>query len=572
MLDFDRYFRRRADRSSREQLAPILESIRRHHGLTLFPGQILAGETLLSPAIAEMATGEGKTASSLLAIVRAVTSGQRVFVATANDFLARRDADFAEPVLRDFQGTVGCLQGSSTFEARQAAYRRQVVYGTMKEFVFDHLRDRLAPSRPAIQPLAERILIDEADSILIDEAVTPCVISGTSQVFPDAVRHCLAWGARHCDQFTEGSDFLDQSGQGIILTPTGRAKVGGFPLPPEVSPLTLGEIFHWLELSLLVQRRFRRGVHYVVRDGNVLIVDESTGRVAEGRQWGHGIHQAVEAREELKLTPASEPRAIMTIQEYVRRFSRISGMTGTAMEVRHEFRSTFRLRTRIIPLHRPSRRQHAPAITTRTKEDKLQRILEEIHQVHAAGRPILIGTRTIRASQELSERLTDQRLPHVVLNALNPHEEHPIIAEAGQPGRITVATNMAGRGTDIRLLGDSESRGGLHVIGSELHSAARIDRQFAGRSGRQGDPGSFRQFLSMDDDNLTAAYGDELASRIRTRNQKAAPSPNLLYLAQRRIERQAAGRRAEMCRRQSQEVDLLHSLGVDPVLHPVSEF
>ena len=574
-----------APSSAKERWDEIINSIGRHHSLTLHPGQIQAGQAMMGPVIVEMATGEGKTAASLLTIVQAAMSGQRVFIATANDYLARRDAEFAAPVLHDFQSTVGCLQTASPFEERQNAYRAQVVYGTMKEFVFDFLRDRLAKSesvtgpihsasviaRPAIQPAPDRLLIDEADSLLIDEAATPCIVSGPARPYSQAVSSCLAWGARIAEQLTAGVDYIETPQQGVVTTPVGRAKICQSPLPVELASLTLGELFHWLELSIHAHRRFRRKVDYVVRNGEVVIVDESTGRIAEGRQWTGGIHQAIEAREQVPVSPANEPRAFLTIQEYVRRFRDVSGMTGTAAEVRREFWKVFGLRVLEIPLQHSSCRQRLPDMASLSREETLKSLLAEVRQVHEARRPVLIGTRTVQASHALSARLSDQRLPHVILNALNPDRESPIIAEAGEPGRITVATNMAGRGTDIRLPAETIARGGLHVISSELHSAGRIDRQLMGRCGRQGDPGSFRQFLSLEDDNLKEAWRPEQAARIRQRCRTPHMVEVQLRTAQRRLEQQAAIRRAQLCQHQQQRVELLESLGLDPILNPIPE-
>lgn len=569
--------------------ARVVESIHRQHGLKLHPGQCQAGLAMLGPTIAEMGTGEGKTAASLLTIALAASSGERVFVATANDYLARRDAEFAAPVLADFQGTVGCLQSNSSLTERQVAYRAQVVYGTIKEFVFDHLRDRLAqaaaetPSRrsiavlnqaairSAIQPVADRLLIDEADSILIDEAATPCIVSGPSRPYRPAVVHGLVWGSRMARELCEGIDFIDLPDQGIALTPAGRARIRQSNFPVELAELTLGELFHWLELSIETHRRFHREVDYVVKHGEVVIVDESTGRIAEGRQWSNGIHQSIEAREGLRITPASEPQALLTIQEYVRRFPHVSGMTGTAAEVRSELRSVYGLRILPVALHQPSRRSLLPTVAAVTRTESISALLAEVREMRQRGRPVLIGTRTVRASQRLSALLTDAGLPHVVLNALNPERESPIIAEAGEPERITVATNMAGRGTDIRLQGDAAAQGGLHVIGSELHPAARIDRQLMGRCGRQGDPGSFRQYLSLEDDNLIEAWGPDHATRIRQRTHSPPSIISQMRRAQQELERQSAVHRAQLCQQQHQRVELLQKLGLDPVLNPVAD-
>lgn len=567
----------------------IIESINRQHGLNLHPGQVLSGQAMIGPAIAEMATGEGKTAASLLTLCLAAISGQRVFVATANDYLARRDAGFAAPVLRGFQASVDYLQSNFSFEQRQTAYRAQIVYGTMKEFVFDFLRDRLAVAassanpvrvlslrdpdevRPAIQPRADRLLIDEADSILIDEAATPCIVSGPARPYAPAIVNCLAWGATVADQLSEGIDYVEVPGQGIVTTPVGRAKIRQSSLPAEVASLTLGELFHWLELSIHAHRRFRREVDYVVRNGKIVIVDESTGRIAEGRQWTSGLHQAIEAREGVSVTAASEPRALLTIQEYVHQFEHVSGMTGTAAEVRREFRSVFGLRVLPIALHRPSQRQRWPDVACLNRNEKFNALLAEVRQLSRMGRPVLIGTRTVQSSYELSRQLTAHGLPHVVLNALNPELESPIIAEAGRPGQITVATNMAGRGTDIRLQGEAAHRGGLHVIGSELHSASRIDRQLMGRCGRQGDPGSFRQYLSLDDDTLKEAWQPDQVARLQRQCRTSRAVEKCLRAAQRELEHQATIRRVRLCRQQHRRADLLRLLGLDPILHPITE-
>jgi preprotein translocase subunit SecA len=576
----------------------VLAAIERQHGFTLHPPQLAGGRALIAGKIAEMATGEGKTAAALLPLVHHAIEGRTVFVATANDYLARRDAGFASPVLRDFGFSVGFVQGTMPADERRGAYRAGITYGTMKEFVFDFLRDRSAKGAGMRQgtrcrgrstahrtvapgqPEPDVIIVDEADSILLDEAATPCVLSSPAERLPPGYEECLKWTARIAPELTEGTDYVHLPDGGVALTPKGRIMVSAQPMPESIAALTINDVFHCLELSLRAADRFHQNVHYVVDRGEVLIVDEFTGRISEGRKWRGGVHQAVEAKERVPLTIPTEPSAAMTIQDYVRRFAHVSGMTGTAVEAAREFKAVYALPVLAIPRHRPLRRRELPDMLCRNRDEKWDRIVEETQSLQSQRAAVLIGTRTIHASQELSQRLGDAAIEHVVLNARNPEAESEIVAQAGQPGRVTVATNMAGRGTDIRLHETVRETGGLHVIGTELHASARIDRQLAGRCARQGDPGVFRQYLSLDDDLLEAAYGVERAEQVRKRavrrldagGSRGRPAVIRTFrTAQQHLERTAARQRRQLCRTSIERNRMLRSLGLDPILTPLPD-
>jgi preprotein translocase subunit SecA len=326
-----------------------------------------------------------------------------------------------------------------------------------------------------------------------------------------------------------------------------------------------------MELALRGARDFHRDQQYVVRQGDVCIVDEFTGRLSTGRKWSRGVHQAIEARENVPLSAPTDASASLTVHDYLERFPRVSGMTGTAREAKGEFRTIYGLRVEDIARHRPLQRITLPPAIFRSMEEKWDAVIGDVQNQHRRGRAVLIGTRTVAISEELSQRLRDTGLEHVVLNARNADSESEIIAQAGQPGRITVATNMAGRGTDIRLHPAVLEAGGLHVIGTEFHSARRIDRQLAGRCGRQGDPGSFQQFASLDDHILSSAFGEELVQKRRRRPWSPESSRRLLERAQQRLEQQAVIARMQLCRRNQQAQEILRSVGLDPVLNPFPE-
>jgi preprotein translocase subunit SecA len=394
-----------------------------------------------------------------------------------------------------------------------------VTYGTIREFGFDFLRDALqlhtesslasclSPQSP-VQRGPFALVVDEADSVLIDEARTPLVINSTSHSMRKAMESCYRWCGQNAKSFNESADYvrLPEAGE-IAFTASGKSKIFATAMPPEMDTLTLTEILHALERAIYVNHMYRRDLHYLIRDNKVCIIDEYTGRVSEGRTWGEGIHQAIEARESLPLTMPSRPAAQITVQDFVRRFEHLGGMTGTAWESRQEFRNVYGLKVKKFASHVPSKRKDLPSVVCRSRQEKWKAVLAESRDVLAQGRAILIGTRSILASHELAAVLRNAGIECYVLNATNPHQEAAIIARAGHAGRVTVATNMAGRGTDIEISDSVLATGGLHVIGTELHASERIDRQLAGRCGRQGDPGSFRQYMALDDELLSTAWG-----------------------------------------------------------------
>jgi preprotein translocase subunit SecA len=538
-----------------EAFACVVDASRRHLGLVHYPVQILGGLALHHGCIAEMQTGEGKTLVATLPVFLNALRGLPVHVATANDYLAYRDANWMRPLYESLGLTVSAVTGDMAPTERRTAYDCDITYGTAKEFGFDFLRDQLTlrASGQSESPLfadslsshafgltsaggANRdhkltdqrqtvqrhplhfALIDEADSLLIDEARTPLIISSESgdQKTKEAL---FRWCASAAEQFHVDEHVSRDPDNGTFdLTPAGYRLVRALPRPPLLNELPMSDITDGVVRATYVADSLKRDEHYVVNDGKVCIVDEYSGRIAEGRKWRNGVHQAVEAREMIEITPLTTHSARITVQELFGQYDRISGMTGTAASAAHEFLSVYHLAVFRIPTRRPTQRESWTAEILPTSDARWAAVAQEVKQQHDAGRPVLVGTRTIEQSERLAVLLDDSGIEHELLNARNHAREADIIAEAGQPGRVTVATNMAGRGTDIALQDDSEARGGLHVICGELHSAARIDRQLIGRCARQGDPGSYHQFLSLEDDILKEGLADFDLRRLQRRS------------------------------------------------------
>jgi preprotein translocase subunit SecA len=505
------------------------EAARRALGERPFDVQLLGTLVMLDGQVAEMATGEGKTLAGALAAARYALRGRSVHVASVNDYLARRDAEWMGPVYELLGVTVGCIGQASTPAERREAYAAQVTYAPVSELGFDVLRDRLATDvADLVTAEPEVLLIDEADSVLIDEALVPLVLAGAAgEAGADLDMAEIVRGLRPGLHFQ-----TDDEGRNASLTDAGaqaaEAALGGIDLyaADQIETLTR------LNVALHASALLRRDVDYIVRDGKVQLISSSRGRVAQLQRWPDGLQAAVEAKEAIAVSDSGEILDSITVESLVRRYPRICGMTGTAVAVGEELREFYGLEVAVIPPNRPCVREDEPDRLYATLPQKEKAIVAEVTQAHTTGEPVLIGTLDIAESERISRRLTSAGLPHVVLNAKNDADEAAIIAEAGAHGAITVSTQMAGRGTDIRLGGrDGDpdhiaELGGLYVIGTGRHASSRLDDQLRGRSGRQGDPGRSVFFVSFEDDLITsfapdAAEPQDVAPDGRIRDARA---------------------------------------------------
>jgi len=561
--------------------ALVREACRRVVGMRHFDVQLLAGAALCDGTVVEMQTGEGKSLTAPLPLFVFALYGRGAYLATSNDYLARRDADLLRPMFKLLGLSVGAVTADCEPPERRAAYHCDVTYGTGKEFGFDFLRDRLAydprtgDAEASAAARSQRdpffMLVDEADSVLIDDAGTPLIIAaGTRPVGPITAARFTAAGELAV-KLRETVDYvLEGASRRFELTAAGRSAVRAYRYPRELQRVPWQTLYEDAERAVLALRHFRRERQYVVRDGEVAVVDEFTGRIAEGRKWRDGLHQAIEAQEGLEITDDGGQAARVTVQEFFRRFPILAGMTGTVGRSAREFRSVYGARTFVVPTHRPARRSGMPPLIFATAEFKWRGVVEEIRAVHATGRPVLVGTRSIDKSQRLSAMLGEAGIEHTVLNARETAREAEIIAGAGKPYGVTVATNMAGRGTDIVLGPGVADAGGLHVVLTEMHEALRIDRQLIGRGGRQGDPGSYRICLSLEDELLVEAWGAERVRKLRRRLGNGEPagarSPSLFLRAQRIVERRNYGRRRELLYFEKQRNRSAEALGLDPHL------
>lgn len=506
--------------------ALVREVAFRQIGERPFLVQVAGGLALEAGCIAEMATGEGKTLTATMPALIAGWRGHGCHVITVNDFLARRDAEWMRPIYRFCGLEVAHIQQEMRPRERRQAYQADVTYCTNKEVAADFLRDRLAMGSRNNLPsvllsrigtgidVAERVvhrglacaIVDEADSVLIDEAVTPLIIAGEAPNAEQVEAYQVA--SQLASQMCAQDDYhVDRRYCGIALTAAGRAKLAR--LTSQLDGIWAGNRRReeLVVQSLHAKEHFRIGKQYVIDNGNIVIVDESTGRLMPDRTWRDGLHQAIEAKEGLVVNPTKDTLARVSFQRFFRLYPKLSGMTGTATAVRRELWQVYHLRIAVIPTNQPCLRRQLSDRTFVSARAKWRSIVAEIHHVHNSGRPILVGTRNVRDSEHLSELLAAEGLEHRVLNAVRHAEEAEIVAGAGQEGKITVATNMAGRGTDIKLGPGVADRGGLHVIATERHGASRIDRQLYGRAGRQGDPGSAQAFVSLEDELLSCHAG-----------------------------------------------------------------
>lgn len=517
--------------------ALVREVAARQLGEKPFLVQIAGAFALAKGHIVEMATGEGKTLTATMPAVVAGWRGHGCHIITVNDYLAQRDAEWMSRVYRFCGLRVGYVQQGMAPGDRRDSYQADITYGTNKEVAADFLRDRLAlgrlrglssallaqlsgTGRPVLKQLIQRglefVIVDEADSVLVDEAVTPLIISGPAPNPQQAEAFRVA--ARLAGDLTEGSDYqINARYREVELTEQGRAHLARLaaPLPGLWQGARRREE---LATQALVARELHvRDRHYVLDDDKVVIVDDFTGRLMPDRTWRDGLHQAIEAKESLEVTEPKDTFARVSFQRFFRLYRTLAGMTGTAQEGATEFWQMYGRRVVVIPTNRPCARKVLPDVILANKEAKWHRIVTEIRQVHATGRPVLVGTRSVHDSEYLSSLLAAEKLDHQVLNAVRHREEAQIVAEAGQAGRITVATNMAGRGTNIKLGRGVADLGGLHVIAAERNESGRIDRQLFGRCARQGDPGSAQAIVSLDDE-FVSRYAPALTRHLKKRH------------------------------------------------------
>lgn len=541
-----------------EAFALVREVSLRTLGLRHFDVQLIGGMVLHEGNIAEMRTGEGKTLVATLPAYLNAISGHGVHVVTVNDYLAKRDSNWMKPIFEFLGLSVGVIYPDMPHGEKQVAYRADIVYGTNNEFGFDYLRDNMAFSlEDKVQRVLNFAIVDEVDSILIDEARTPLIISGAAEGSSDLyvkVNKLIPHLIKQQEEGDNGDYTIDEKQKQAHLTEIGHQHVEELLIKENL--LDPGEslyhasnimIMHHVNAALKAHAMFHRDVDYIVKDNQVVIVDEHTGRTMSGRRWSEGLHQAIEAKEHVSIQQENQTLASITFQNFFRLYNKLSGMTGTADTEAYEFQQIYNLEVVVIPTNKPMKRNDQPDLVYLTQEDKYQAIIEDIKDCVARKQPVLVGTASIEASELLSHMLKKADVKHQVLNAKFHEKEAQIIAEAGRPGIVTIATNMAGRGTDIVLGGslaaelaalpDDEndaqlkatikkewqerhdavlSAGGLRIIGSERHESRRIDNQLRGRAGRQGDDGSSRFYLSLDD-NLMRIFASERVAAIMRR-------------------------------------------------------
>ena len=549
-----------------EAFAVVREASKRVFGMRHFDVQMIGGMVLNQGKISEMRTGEGKTLTATLPSYLNALMGEGVHVITVNDYLAQRDADWSRPLFEFLGLTVGCNIPGLSPDQKQAAYQADITYGTNNEFGFDYLRDNMAfsPAERVQKPLHFAV-VDEVDSILIDEARTPLIISGQAEDSSELYRTVNAMipslelqseedqdeEKGQSEDFVEGDFTIDEKAKQIYLTERGQVTVEN--ILREKSLLQEGEslfsasnitLLHHVMAALRAHKLFQKDVDYIVKDGDIVIVDEHTGRTMEGRRWSEGLHQAVEAKEGVQIQNENQTLASITFQNYFRLYKKLAGMTGTADTEAFEFQHIYGLETVVIPTNRPMVRKDHSDLIYLTAEEKFEAILEDIKDCVERGQPVLVGTISIETSEFLSAFLKKAKIKHKVLNAKFHAQEAEIVAEAGKIGAVTIATNMAGRGTDIVLGGNLDAAlaklnnpteeqiakareewqeehdkvvelGGLHIVATERHESRRIDNQLRGRSGRQGDPGSTRFYLSMEDGLMRIFASERISNMMR---------------------------------------------------------
>ncbi len=494
-----------------EAFAVAREAAVRTVGMRPFDVQVIGGLVLHEGKIAEMKTGEGKTLAATMPLYLNALSGRGAHVVTVNDYLAKRDAEWMGPIYKFLGLTVGVIVHGLDDSERRESYNSDITYGTNNEFGFDYLRDNM---KFALEDYVQRELnfaiVDEVDSILIDEARTPLIISGPSEESTDKYYKInqIIPSLRKDQDYT-----IDEKSRTVVLTEEGVFKTERLLRVPNLYDPKNIETLHHVNQALKAHTLFKRDVDYLVKEGQVIIVDEFTGRVMPGRRYSDGLHQALEAKEKVKIERENQTLATITFQNYFRMYKKLAGMTGTADTEAAEFKEIYNLEVLVVPTNMPMIRVDNPDVIYKTEMEKFRAAISEIKELNKKGRPVLVGTISIEKSEHMSQLLTRQGIKHHVLNAKNHEKEAEIIAQAGQHGAVTISTNMAGRGTDIKLGPGVAELGGLHVLGTERHESRRIDNQLRGRSGRQGDMGSSRFYLSLDDD-LLRIFGAERISSI----------------------------------------------------------
>ncbi|MEX1228593.1 MAG: translocase [Planctomycetaceae bacterium] len=568
----------------------VREASRRTLGMTHYPVQIMGGIGLFEGGMIEMQTGEGKTLTALLPAYLRALPGYGCHVVTVNDYLARRDAEEMGPVYNALGLTVGCIETTSAPFERKKAYDKDITYGTAKEIGFDFLRDRLKLGAKGGQKdygdlfgietkeqdaLVQRghyfALIDEADSILIDEARTPLII-GIAQDQTPATLSLYNWAEQVTKLLEPTKDYVyEPKYRTAYLTDFGCRRLLMVEKPRLLDSFDTERINKHVEQALTARFGFQLNRDYIVNEDKIVIVDESTGRMMDGRTWQDGLHQAVEAKEGIPITEITGQAARVTVQTFFRQFAYLSGMTGTAMQSRKEFRRAYNIRVAPIPTHRKCLRKGKPPRIFKTLRQKQHAVADEVERLIQQGCAVLVGTPSVAASETLGDLLKERGIQAPIINAKYHEQEAAIVSEAGHEGRVTIATNMAGRGTDIKLTEKSRAAGGLHVIATEMHTSIRIDRQLVGRAARQGDPGIYQFFLSLEDELLRVLEPEDLQAKQKKARANAQGEISSSWIrffrrVQRRLEREHYKQRKDLCRQEQHQMQQHLLMGLDPYL------
>ena len=570
--------------------ALVREAARRSLNIEHYDVQLIGGCVIADGYIAEMATGEGKTLTATLPLFLYSLFERGTHIVTANDYLAERDANWVQPIFELLGMKVRFIVQSSDERERGLAYQADVTYGTLREFAFDFLRAQLKHTNKGAQASTQTVqqggaaqsvqrtpldtpfflLVDEADSLLVDEAGTPLIISLPSEQNPIYSEECFSWANAVASDLNQSVDYeLEVKARTVHFSQTGSHRLRELLRTGKLRDFTFQQAEEAVRRALIVREFFRRDEHYLIVDNEIQLIDEFTGRITVGRKLREGVHQAIEEFEGQPLTKVQEPAARMTVNNFTSRYVHLAGMTGTGQEVATDLKKHYDCRVVPIPTFRPCLREELPILIFLSLQEKHRAIEEEVRTMITAGRPVLIGTRTIQHSQALSDALKKSGIEHALLNGVQDEDEADIISKSGQYGRVTVATNMAGRGTDIHLPDEVREVGGLHVIGTEFHESARIDRQLAGRVARQGDPGSFRQMASFDDSVLVEAWGESVAEKLKNDARDGFRMNYAAYLfrqAQRDLERRQSRQLLLMLESEKRRCTQSIEMGRDPWL------